>query len=501
MNRRKFLKVLIAGGAGTVFSKVFAQRSISRTAGKRYLPPMQINAYSTEIVLNTRRSYHSGYSGTLSDQILANILWAAAQAPLIGTSRTIYVARPDNVYLYDPVQHDIFLHTAGNHLSESNLAFEVGVACDLIEDAGTALQFAHLASHSFWTSSTNQPTCCPKESGRNNANNTWNPGASIHMVNCYGHRNVSGITNELVAVSSNGSLPDPSTEGTVLLENALANLNYGNQFSSIELNLDQLSQLAWASYGCNPHYAYNGKAGLTAASAVASYYLTGRIYIVRSEGVERYHIRLPSGQETTRDHRIETVTSGDQRPQLRSAIARLPQSAPDYFVFCCESTSRYEILEAGYCAASALVQASSIDLQGYFTADFTPAERTAIINALSIPGTDLPLFIFSAGQPEIGINENSKAGLIFIDAKPNPFREKTVITYDLRASSHVKITIYDSPGRQIKTLVNKYQKHGNHSVSWDGTDMKGLRLPNGQYYFIIQAGQTEYKKKVLKLSR
>lgn len=499
MDRRKFLKMIVAGGAGIMFKGALGQRTTARRADMRYLPPMQINTYSTEIVLNSRLSYHSGYSGTLSDQILANVLWACGKAPLIGNARTIYVARPDNVYLYDPVQHDIFLHTAGNHLSEGNLAFEVGVASDLIEDAGTAMQFAQLASYSFWTNTTNQPSCCPKESGRNNANSTWSPSTSIHIVNCYGQRNVSGITAELVAQSSNGSLPDPSTDGTVLLENALANINYGDQYTSTLLDINQLSQLVWASYGCSPHYASGGKAGLTAPSAVAYYYLTGKIYIVRPEGVERYHIRLPSGQQTTRDHRIETVTSGDRRPQLRSAIARLPQTAPAYFVYCAQSTGRWQTLEAGYCAANALVQASSMDLQGYFTADFTSAERTAIINALSIPSSDLPLLVFSAGQPEIGINENTKDILRYVETTPNPFVKNTVIKYSLYRPSPVKIMIYSISGELITTLVNEHKKTGNHSVTWNGKDMKGLGIPAGQYYCIIQTKASEHKKKIVRL--
>jgi hypothetical protein len=145
MDRRKFIKILLGGGAGFLFSHTYAQRLPSLLQRSRVLPPAQVNTFSSEIIMNSRRSYHGGYSGTLSDQILANALWAASKAPVLGTNRTIYVALPDSVYEYDPVIHDIIPHLAGNHLSESNLAFEIGVAGDFAEDAGAALHYAHLA--------------------------------------------------------------------------------------------------------------------------------------------------------------------------------------------------------------------------------------------------------------------------------------------------------------------------------------------------------------------
>jgi len=499
MKRRKFLKILIIGGSGVILNKVLACKSSSEPSGERALPPPQVNTFSSEIVLNTRLSYHSGYSGTLSDQILANVLWATAKAPLIGASRIIYVALQDNVYQYDPDTHEISIHEPGNHLSESNLAFEVGIASDLAEDAGSALHYGHLAATSFWTSTSNQPTCCPKESAAQNANSTWNPASSIHCVNCYGHRgSVSGITDEIVAQSSDASLPNPSTDGIVLLENTLTHLNNGNQFLDTELSLNQISQIVWASYGCTPHLGSYNRAGLTVASAAANYYLTGRVYIVRPEGVERYHNRLPSGQLTTRDHRIERVSDGDHRPQLRAAIQRLPETAPIYYVFCLEQIDRWGLIEVGFCGTSALLQVSSIDLQGFLTGDFSTTEQTAIINALSIPPNDLPVLIFSAGHADNSINEKSGSDLKYHEANPNPFTDKTRIRYGLNSPTDVKLTIYDVTGRHIEVLVDQNQSPGNHSVIWNGTDAEGRKLPTGSYYYILEIGTKEYKRKVIK---
>jgi hypothetical protein len=500
MNRREFMKILLGGGASVLLNRTYARHLPSLLQRSATLPPPQVNTFSSEIIMNSRKSYHGGYSGVLPEQILANALWAASKAPVIGVNRTIYVALPDNVYEYDPALHEIIVHQTGNHLSESSLAFEIGVASDLAEDAGTALHYAHLAATSFWTSTSSQPSCCPKESARNNANNTWNPIQSIQIANCYGlMAMVSGITSQCVAISSNASLPDPLTDGTVLLENALADLNYGDQFTSNELDLQQLSQLAWASYGNTPHITANNRGGLTAASAVANYYLTGRIYIVRSEGVERYHIRLPSGLPSTRDHRIERVITGDRRPQLRSAIPRIPQTAPNYFVYCAGTADRWQLIEAGYCTAGALLQATSMGLQGYLTADFESAERTAIINALGIPATDLPLAVFSAGEGAVGIGESRSNVIQPLNVHPNPFNDKTTVKYTLTSAAPVRLSIYDQTGRLIKTLTDKTQAIGNYAATWNGTGKFGRTVSEGDYFVVLHTGSKEYRQKITKV--
>lgn len=499
MDRREFLKILVAGGAGSMLTRSFGKTLNGLLDGPRALPAPQINTYSSEIVMNSRRSYHSGYSGSLSDQILANILWACAKAPVTGANRIIYAARSDNVYRYDPVAHDIILHLAGNHMSEANCAFEVGAAADLAEDAGAALAYGLLAPEAFWLTTSNRPIGIPKESATTNANNTWTPALTIQMVACHGlMATVSGITNQLVAVSSDGTLPNPTTDGAVILENGLNNLRYGTQFAATVLTLNELSQLAWASYGNTPHTA-SGKGALTVASAAMNYYLTGRIYIVRPEGVERYHIRQPSGQESTRDHRIARVTTGDCRPQLRSAVARLPQTAPAYFVYCATTATRWQLIEAGFAAGSALLQAETLNLQGCFTTNISSAERTAIIGALGIPAADLPLEIFSVGQPLVGIGETGRDPVKYLTVSPNPFTSGTTIRYGLTSSLPVTLEIYNVSGRRVRVLKDQAPAGGDHKAVWNGNDARGRMVPNGVYYAVLTAGSLKRKEKLVKL--
>lgn len=138
------------------------------------LPPPVINRNSFKLLSNSRYSFHSGFSSNLSDQVLSNLLWAIAKAPLIGSYREIYVAKPNNLYLYNPENHILTLHLTGDRRSNSNSAFEIGVATERYEEACFLIQLDLLASTSFWDSLSNAVSC-PMQSATNYANSNWSP--------------------------------------------------------------------------------------------------------------------------------------------------------------------------------------------------------------------------------------------------------------------------------------------------------------------------------------
>jgi hypothetical protein len=493
MKRRSFGKIMIMAVTSMVTKNGWS-RALKAAASDVDLPSPVTGLHSVEKCLNSRVSAHSGYSGTLDQQILSNALWAASRPPLLGVSRFIYAATPDGIYNYDPVSHKLILQTSGNKLSENKLAFEIGVATDpegLAEDAGAALHWAHLAILPFLENTSEKPVCCPKDSAYQKANTSWNLPRKVHLINCYGKMSsASGFKTELVAVSSDNSLPAPSVDGTTILEDAMQKPIFGDEFSNEELTLEEISQLAWAAYGCTPHDIVGGKAGLTVASWNAMYYLTGRIYIVRSGSVDRYHMRLPSGQNNTRDHRLEQLTGEDRRAQLRSAVPRISQNAPVYFVFCADSTSRERLLEAGYCGSSALLQATSMNLQGHYCGGLSDTERTAIQQALGINNAEKPLLLFAAGKPVVSsIKPSIHKNSLMISARPNPFVHRTEISIISVPNQKAEAAVFDLTGKHIRTLVQSNQSNAS-VIGWDGKDHKGRAVPAGTYVCKISAGSS-----------
>ena len=66
---------------------------------------------------------------------------------------------------------------------------------------------------------------------------------------------------------------------------------------------------------------------------------------------------------------------------------------------------------------------------------------------------------------------------------PNPFNPTTTIRYALPRRSHVTLTVFNTLGQQVATLVNESEEAGYHEVKFDGSG-----LSSGAYFYQMQAG-------------
>src|SRR5688572_821345 len=56
------------------------------------------------------------------------------------------------------------------------------------------------------------------------------------------------------------------------------------------------------------------------------------------------------------------------------------------------------------------------------------------------------------------------------------------ISYELSQPGQVSLGVYDSAGRQVRTLMTGVkQEAGTHSIAWDGLDRYGRAQPAGEY--------------------
>jgi serine protease AprX len=85
---------------------------------------------------------------------------------------------------------------------------------------------------------------------------------------------------------------------------------------------------------------------------------------------------------------------------------------------------------------------------------------------------------------------------------PNPFNTKTDIRYQIpdgRYPIQTTLKIYNVLGQEVKTLVDKVQREGYYTVSWDGLDMRGLAMPSGFYFYRLQVADFTDTKTMLLL--
>ena len=89
-------------------------------------------------------------------------------------------------------------------------------------------------------------------------------------------------------------------------------------------------------------------------------------------------------------------------------------------------------------------------------------------------------------------NESPKAFVLFQNY-PNPFNPTTTINYSLAKEGNVKLTVYNSIGSKVATIVNENKPAGNYTVQFNGSN-----LASGIYFYRIQAGSfIETKKMIL----
>jgi hypothetical protein len=253
------------------------------------------------------------------------------------------------------------------------------------------------------------------------------------------------------------------TDGSDTFELLVSGLGQDSVFDSASLSLSTISQLLWAGYGVTPHIA-SDKRGLTVPSASALYFLTQRIYLVADTAVMRYHNRLPPGYDmSTSDHRLELVTSGDRRDSLRAACPGIPTTAPVYIVLCgvaaVETTSygAWQALEPGFVGFQYLMQAHELGLQGWLTAPLSHDERSAIVAALGLQGSDLPIMVVAVGEPALVLD----VGVTAIVAPAGTVDSGTTITPQARvknfgnnaATFPVKLSI-DTGYANTQTVTN-----------------------------------------------
>lgn len=82
---------------------------------------------------------------------------------------------------------------------------------------------------------------------------------------------------------------------------------------------------------------------------------------------------------------------------------------------------------------------------------------------------------------------------------PNPFQQATTIFFDLPRAADVRVEIYDTAGRHVRTLASTPMPAGNRSVTWDGVDGAGRRVSAGVYFLRLETSGGRQDRRMLLL--
>jgi len=76
---------------------------------------------------------------------------------------------------------------------------------------------------------------------------------------------------------------------------------------------------------------------------------------------------------------------------------------------------------------------------------------------------------------------------------PNPASQKTTIEFSLTVKEKVRLTLYDCPGKQIRTLIDEERMPGKYRKEIDITGLK----PGIYFYSLSTQGENISKQLVL----
>jgi hypothetical protein len=125
--------------------------------------------------------------------------------------------------------------------------------------------------------------------------------------------------------------------------------------------------------------------------------------------------------------------------------------------------------------------------------------RVVAFDPAMLTGADVSDGMFTIEQPVSTDDELPSAMFALAQNFPNPFNPTTTINYSVKAGGgQVSLVVYDVGGRQVRTLVNGHQGEGAKSVTWNGTNDRGMRVASGIYFYrMIAPGFNQTRKMVL----
>lgn len=81
---------------------------------------------------------------------------------------------------------------------------------------------------------------------------------------------------------------------------------------------------------------------------------------------------------------------------------------------------------------------------------------------------------------------------------PNPFNSNTIIPFTIGYKAKVALSVFNSLGEHVDTLVYNYFEPGDNIIEWNGQDYKNQSLPSGIYYYKLNInGEDIYTRKLI----
>lgn len=109
--------------------------------------------------------------------------------------------------------------------------------------------------------------------------------------------------------------------------------------------------------------------------------------------------------------------------------------------------------------------------------------------------TENPVMYLKMEIPTTGIDDDGMPNpnkFVLNQNYPNPFNARTLITFELKEKSSVKLEVFDVTGAKVRTLLNGQLRAGRHEIVFDAS-----RLASGVYYYKLTANKENQTRKMI----
>ncbi|MFZ5517236.1 MAG: T9SS type A sorting domain-containing protein [Candidatus Zhuqueibacterota bacterium] len=140
---------------------------------------------------------------------------------------------------------------------------------------------------------------------------------------------------------------------------------------------------------------------------------------------------------------------------------------------------------------------------------FTLAAGDSVILTYAIVYADLVTDLFAAADAaqvkydnemlsvQDSSTPNTPTHFTLFQNYPNPFNPSTTIRFDLSRSSDVQLTVYNTQGQLVNSLLKGAYSAGCHAITWNGNSTTGIEVGSGVYFYRLTANQITVTKKML----
>lgn len=112
------------------------------------------------------------------------------------------------------------------------------------------------------------------------------------------------------------------------------------------------------------------------------------------------------------------------------------------------------------------------------------------------------LYVFENSAPPVSVesgDQEPQRSIALGSSFPNPTSRESRIEYSVPSSGRASLRLFDTMGREVRTLVDGTVQAGRHEAIWDGRDTNGRAMPAGAYFYEFNANGESVGRRIVRL--